>query len=162
MLKAYLACLSWSGFLKNMESFQENLLLYNITAGIVVLVLFLLILKFIESLGKTLLIFVGIVIVGYGLMKFFPKVTDPVTKFIGGSWANDEKSTDTDESSTYDLSNTYQDRGTYHRIDTYPDGGIHDKNDTYDENSAYYKNSTHDGNDTDDKNDIYDDNDTYH
>lgn len=145
-----------------MELFQENLLLYNLTAGIVVLVLFLLILKFIASLGKTLLIFVGILIVGYGLIKFFPQVTEPIVKLIGGSWTNDEKSNENDESGAYDLSNTYRDDGTYHRIDTYSDGGVHDTNNTYDEGRAYDGNSTHDGNDTYDENDIYDDNDTYY
>ena len=118
-----------------MESFQENSLLYNITAGIVVLVLFLLVLKFIESLSKTLLIFIGIVIVGYGLIKFFPEVTEPVAKFLGVSWTKDEKSYD-GKSDTYPERDTYNYRGNYNGGSTYDDGAS-DSSGTYDENDIY-------------------------
>ena len=73
-----------------MEFFQENSLIYNITASIVVLVLFLLLLKLIKSLGRTVVIVVGIVIVGYGIMQFFPNVAEPVIEFINGGWMNNQ------------------------------------------------------------------------
>ena len=71
-----------------MEFFQENTLIYNITAGIIVLVLFLLVLKLIKSVGKTVLILVGVGIVGYGIMKFYPEVAEPVIEFVNGGWMN--------------------------------------------------------------------------
>ena len=54
------------------------------------LVLFLLVLKLIKSLGKTVLILIGLVIVGYGITKFYPEVARPVIEFVNGGWMNDE------------------------------------------------------------------------
>ena len=68
-----------------MEPFQESSLLYNIAAIIVVLVLFVLILKLIKSAAKTFLILIGVVIVGYGVIRFFPAVAQPVLDFFSGS-----------------------------------------------------------------------------
>ena len=46
-----------------MEFFQENTLLYNITAAIYVVVLLLLVLKLIKKIGETMLIFICVIAV---------------------------------------------------------------------------------------------------
>ena len=149
-----------------MEFFQNNTLLYNITAGIVTLVLFLLVLKFVESLAKTLFIFIGVVIVGYGLIRFFPNVTEPVTKFITSSWKNSEKSSDDDgthsEIDPYAGNRFYSEDPTYgdsiydnHSI--YDNSYIYDDVKTYDNDVNTYDNNTYNSSDNYENNDTYND-----
>ncbi len=146
-----------------MEFFQENTFLYNVTAGIVVLVLFLLVLKFVESLAKTLLISIGVLIVGYGLIKFFPNVARPVTKLLGSSWMDNEKSSD-ENSETRSESSDYYDKSTYYdsKSSTHYDSNssTHYESYNYDGSSIYNDGNTYDGDNTYDQNGIYDDNGT--
>ena len=75
-----------------MEFFQENEMLYNIIGAIVAMLMFLLVLHLIKSRNKafiTILIVTGLVTAGYGITKFYPKVAEPVIKFIGGGWMNE-------------------------------------------------------------------------
>ena len=54
--------------------------------------LFLLVLYLIKSRNKTfitILIVTALVTAGYGITKFYPKVAEPVIKFIGGGWMNE-------------------------------------------------------------------------
>ena len=69
-----------------MEMLKEMLFSGNIIAWVILLVLFILILKFIKSMGKGLLIFIGIVILWFILAKFFPTLIAPIVEFIQGSW----------------------------------------------------------------------------
>ncbi len=71
-----------------MEFFQENTLLYNIMAGVSVLVLLLLVLKLIKSIGETVLILICVVIVSFGIMRYFPGVAEPVVEFVKDGWVN--------------------------------------------------------------------------
>ncbi len=71
-----------------MEFFQENNLLYNIAAGISVLVLLLLVLKLIKSIGETMLILVCVVVVSFGIIRYFPGVAEPVVEFVKVGWVN--------------------------------------------------------------------------
>lgn len=73
-----------------MEFLQENTLLYNIAAGVVVLVLFFLIWKLIKSVSKTVLIIIGIVIVLYGIVRFFPEVASPAIDFLTNGKSGNE------------------------------------------------------------------------
>ena len=74
-----------------MEFFQENTLLYNITAGISVVVLLLLVFKLIKKIGETVLIFACVVVVSYGIMRYFPGVAEPVVEFVKVGWVSDEQ-----------------------------------------------------------------------
>ena len=65
-----------------MDFLQENTLLYNVTAGVLVLVLLLLILKLIKSIGETLLITIGVICVSYGILAYFPGVAEPFVELI--------------------------------------------------------------------------------
>lgn len=165
-----------------MEALQENVFLYNAIAGIVILVLFLLILKFVESLAKTLFIFIGVVIVGYGLVQFFPNVTEPIARFIGIGPA-DEEQAGTEATLTDSESNTYFDTSAHHNSqESYPNSGrtynseenydgrtLYDsESSTYDSNSMdensynYQENHSYDGSYPYDEGDPYDEVDTYH
>jgi hypothetical protein len=71
-----------------MEFIQENSLLYNITAGIAVLVFLLLILKLIKKVGETVLILICVAAVSYGIMRYFPGVAEPVVEFVKVGWVS--------------------------------------------------------------------------
>lgn len=71
-----------------MEFFQENTLLYNISAAICVVVLLLLVLKLIKKIGETMLIFIFVIAVSYGIMRYFPGVAEPVVEFVKVDWVN--------------------------------------------------------------------------
>ncbi len=172
-----------------MEFFQEDTFLYNITAVFVVLVLFLLILKFVESLAKTLLIFIGVLIVGYGLIQFFPKVVEPITRFVGfGLTSEEESNTETShtdyERKTYLDNSANRESSDFGNNDNIYDSGRIYKNDpaygtdntyqtdSYNDSGAYNNNTAHDNertynsghrykNNTYDSDNVYDESDTY-
>lgn len=171
-----------------MEAFQENTFLYNVTAGIVVLVLFLLVLKFVESLAKTLLIFMGVLIVGYGLIQFFPHVAEPVARFVGLGWINDTESSSTEASHPDSEKNTYFDSstdysnnssGTYNNIGAHGDstrynynrhqgssaddsGDTDNNSETFNDSHNYPTNHSYDISNPNDDSDTYDDVDNYY
>lgn len=71
-----------------MEFFQENTLLYYITAGISLTVLLLLVFKLIKKIGETILILLCVVVVSYGILTYFPGVAEPVVEFVKVGWVS--------------------------------------------------------------------------
>jgi hypothetical protein len=74
-----------------MEMIKEALMSQNIIAWVIVLVLFVLCLKFLKSAGKGLVIFLGIIILFFILSKFFPGVVAPLVDFVKGGWLGENR-----------------------------------------------------------------------
>ncbi len=74
-----------------MEMLKEALMSRNIFAWVIVLVLFVLCMKFLKSAGKGLVIFIGIVILFFILSKFFPGVVAPLVDFVRGGWLGENR-----------------------------------------------------------------------
>jgi hypothetical protein len=76
-----------------MEMLKEALLSRNIIAWVILFVLFVLCLKLLKSAGKGLVILIGILILSFILVKFFPDVVAPLVDFVKGAWRGDERPT---------------------------------------------------------------------
>jgi hypothetical protein len=76
-----------------MEMLKEALLSRNIIAWVILFVLFVLCLKLLKSAGKGLVIFIGILILSFILVKFFPDAVAPLVDFVKGVWRGDERPT---------------------------------------------------------------------
>ena len=74
-----------------MEMLKEALASGHIIAWVIILVLFVLCLKFLKSAGKGLLILLVIIILGFILAKFFPDAVAPLVDFVRGGWLGDER-----------------------------------------------------------------------
>lgn len=70
---------------------KDALMSRNIIAWVIMLVLFVLCLKLLKSAGKGIVIFIGIVILGFILGKFFPDVVAPLIDFVRGGWLGDAR-----------------------------------------------------------------------
>ena len=74
-----------------METLKEALMSQNIIAWVIVLVVFVLCLKFIKSAGKGIIIFIGILILCAILAKYFPGVVAPLVDFVNGGWLGEHR-----------------------------------------------------------------------
>lgn len=63
----------------------------NIIAWVIVLVVFVLCLKFLKSAGKGIVIFIGIVILCAILGKYFPGVVAPLVDLVKGGWSGENR-----------------------------------------------------------------------
>ena len=69
-----------------MEALKEALLSRNIVAWAIVIVLFVLFLKLLQSAGKGLVLFLLILGLGAVLYRYFPGVIQPLVDFVQGGW----------------------------------------------------------------------------
>lgn len=74
-----------------METLKEVLISRNIVAWVILLVVFVLCLKFIKSAGKGIIIFIGILILCAILAKYFPGVVAPLVDFVNGGWLGEHR-----------------------------------------------------------------------
>ncbi|MFQ3225422.1 MAG: hypothetical protein ACI8Z5_001682 [Lentimonas sp.] len=74
-----------------MEMLKEALMSRNIIAWVIVLVVFVLCLKFLKSAGKGIVIFIGIVILCAILGKYFPGVVAPLVDLVKGGWSGENR-----------------------------------------------------------------------
>ncbi|CAA6676963.1 Unannotated [Lentimonas sp. CC4] len=74
-----------------METLKQALMSQNILAWVIVIVLFVLCLKFIKSAGKGILIFIGIMILCAILGKYFPGFVAPMVDFVQGGWLGENR-----------------------------------------------------------------------
>jgi uncharacterized membrane protein len=74
-----------------MEMLKEALFSRNIIAWAIVLVLIVLFLKLLQSAGKGLVIFIGILILVITLFRFFPEVVAPLVDFVRGGWLGENR-----------------------------------------------------------------------
>ena len=69
-----------------MEVIKEALLSGNVVAWVIALVAFIVIIKVLKSLGKSIFIMAGLILAVFLVTKFFPGLAEPISDFIGGSW----------------------------------------------------------------------------
>ena len=74
-----------------MEMIREALVSRNIIAWVILLVLFVLILKFLKSAGKGMVIFICILVLCFVLSKYFPGVVAPLVDFVKGGWLGEHR-----------------------------------------------------------------------
>lgn len=63
----------------------------NIIAWVIVLVVFVLCLKFLKNAGKGIIIFIGIMLLCAILAKYFPGVVAPLVDFVKGGWLGEHR-----------------------------------------------------------------------
>jgi hypothetical protein len=74
-----------------METLKEALMSRNIIAWVIVLVVFVLCLKFLKNAGKGIIIFIGIMLLCAILAKYFPGVVAPLVDFVKGGWLGEHR-----------------------------------------------------------------------
>ena len=73
-----------------MEAIIDALASGNLVAWIIIGLLLVLVLKLLQSAGKSLIILVMIIGLGMVLYHFFPGVIAPLVNFVKGGWLGDK------------------------------------------------------------------------